>query len=231
MTAAALGAYGYVTISPKSVGVIDFISSEAKEQTPLLYSAKVREQAFIALRKRAAAILSNALKASKLNDTVAATVASGKAVIDATTLRRIALAYGGDESVVGGATLFLNKLDLLAFGDVRGTNEKKAVYEITPDTSNPNTGTIREGGLSVKYCIDSNLTACSGTAQAAEAQPTMFYGAPAGLELDLFGDYSIKVSEDFAFDKDMDTIRGTVKLGADVVAKGAFVALTIPASA
>lgn len=200
--------FDFVTIQPESIAVLDYISKQAKKQTPLLYSAKVREQAMIALRRKAAQIVTAALTASELVTPVA-----GKA-IEAATLRTIALNYGGDESVVGGAYLFLNKADLLAFGDVRGSNEKKAVYEITPD-GNGNTGTIKDGGLSVRYCINSNLTA-----------GTMFYGAPHNLELDLFSDYEIKVSEDFAFDKLMDAIRGDVELGAGVVAKGGFVKYT-----
>ena len=200
--------FDFVTITPESVAVLDYISKQAKKQTPLLYSAKVREQAMIALRRKAAQIVTAALTASELVTTV-----TGKA-IDAATLRTIALNYGGDESVVGGAYPFLNKTDLLAFGDVRGTNEKKAIYEITPD-GNGNTGTIKDGGLSVRYCINSNLAA-----------GTMYYGAPHNLELDLFSDYEIKVSEDFAFDKLMDTIRGDVELGADVVVKGGFVKYT-----
>lgn len=152
-----------------------------------------------------------------------------KGVINDKTLRNLVLAFGGDEGVEGGAVLFLNKADLVAFGDVRGTNEKKAVYEIEPDTDNPNTGIIKDGGLSVRYCLNSNLTACAGTAQTSDAQRTMFYGVPAAMELDLFSDYEIAVSADFAFDKLMDTIRGDVELGADVVAQGGFVVLTIPA--
>lgn len=114
---------------------------------------------------------------------------------------------------------------------MRGTNEKKAVYEITPDSANPNTGIIKEGGLSVRYCLNKNLAACAGTAQTAKAQPTMFYGVPRCLKLDLFSDYEIAVSDDFAFDKLLSTIRGDVEMGADVVVPGGFVALTIPASA
>ena len=200
--------YDFVDIKPESVAVVDYISKQAKKQTSLQYSSKVREQAMIALRKKAAAIVTAALTASKLTTTA---TGSG-AKIDEKTLRNIALSYGGDESIVGGAVLFLNKTDLLAFGDVRGTNEKKALYEITPDTTNPNTGTIKEGGLSVRYCINSNLTA-----------GTMYYGNPQTLELDLFSDYEIKVSEDYAIIKLMDTIVGDVEIGADVVAAGGFV--------
>mgnify|MGYP001082594211 FL=1 len=219
-----------VTITPTSVAVLAYISRQVQKQSPLLYEAKVREQALLALRKKAASLITDQLKASKLVTTQNATLDTGKkGVINEKTLRSLVLAFGGDEGVEGGAVLFLNKADLVAFGDVRGTNEKKAVYEIEPDTDNPNTGIIKDGGLSVRYCLNSNLTACAGTAQTSSAVKTMFYGIPAALELDLFSDYEIAVSADFAFDKLLDTIRGDVELGADVVAQGGFVALTIPA--
>lgn len=202
------GKYGFVTIQPESVAVVDYISKQAKKQTPLLYSAKVKEQAMIALRRKAAKIATNALTASTLVKTV-----TGKA-IDAHTLRAITLNYGSDESVVGGAYLFLNRLDLIALGDVRGTNEKKAIFEITPDP-NGNTGTIKDGGLTVRYCINSNI-----------AQGNLYYGDPQNLELDLFSDYEVKVSEDYAIVKLMDTIVGDVEIGADVVAKHGFIKYT-----
>lgn len=213
--AGALGTYDFVTIMPESIAVLDYISKQAKKQTPLLYSAKVREQALIALRKAANAKVIAALQASAL---VITATGSGSAIGEK-TLRNIALSYGGDESVIGGAYLVLNKADLLAFGDVRGTQEKKAVYEITPDPANPNTGTIKDGGLTVRYCINSGLAA-----------GTMFYGNPQCLELDLFSDYEVTVSEDFAFDKLMDTIRGDVEAGADVTVQGGFVKYTTAAA-
>lgn len=222
--------FDVVTITPTSVAVLAYISRQVQKQSPLLYEAKVREQALLALRKKAASLITDQLKASELVTTKNATLDTGKkGVINEKTLRNLVLAFGGDEGVEGGAVLFLNKADLVAFGDVRGTNEKKAVYEIEPDTANPNTGIIKDGGLSVRYCLNSNLTACAGTAQTSSAVKTMFYGIPAALELDLFSDYEIAVSADFAFDKLLDTIRGDVELGADVVAQGGFVALTIPA--
>lgn len=221
--------FGYVEIKPTSIRTMAQISEQVKAQTPLLYREKVVEQAMLALRKKAAELVTTALKGSTLVQSEAATLDTGKkGVIDDKTLRKLALAYGGDESVVGEAVLFLNKTDLIAFGDVRGTNEKKAVYEITPDAANPNTGTIKDGGLVVKYCINSNLTALAGTAQSTgAAQPTMFYGNPQCLELDLFKDYTIRTSDDFAIDKGLETIIGASELGAGVVVKNGFVTLTI----
>lgn len=225
--------FDYVDIKPTSVAVTAQISKQAKKQSPLNYAANVQSQAYIALRKKVAALATAALKASALNATVAATLtgtSTKSGAIDEKTLRNLVLNLGGDEGINSGV-LFLNKKDLLAFGDVRGTDEKRAVYEITPDTDNPNTGIIRDGGLAVRYCLNSGLTACSGTAQSSsEATVTMIYGDPQCLEIDLFSDYEIRVSEDFAFTSLMDTIRGDVEAGADVVAKHAFVALTIAKS-
>lgn len=218
--ASELGEFAFKTINPKDVIVLGGISAQAKKQTTVKYAAKVQQNALLALRKRAAKIATEALKASDLVKEITAT--AGK--IDAHTLRNLTLQYGDDESVLGNAYLFLNKADLIAFGDVRGTNEKKAIYTITPNAANPNTGTISEGGLSVPYVLNSGLTALS----SAEATGrTMFYGAPSCLHVALFGDYEVKVSEDYKFAANMDTIRGTLEMGSDVVAKHGFVALTV----
>lgn len=216
--------FDFVEIKPEKVTVIAYISEEVHKQTPLEYEAKVRAAALNALRRKAAQIITEKALASKITEPV--TLTTNK--IDAHTLRKIALSYGGDEGVVGGCVLYLNKLDLLAFGDVRGANEKKAVYEITPDTGNPNTGIIKDGGLSVRYCINSNLTALSTATQGAEGVKTMIYGATEeALELALFSDYEIKVSEDFKFNQGLLAIRGSAQLGADVVKQGGLVVVTL----
>ena len=202
--------FDFVTITPTSVAVLSSISKQAKKQSPLQYEAKVKESAMIALRAKASAIVTNAVLASALTEAKPITKLDEKA------LRSIVLGYGGDEGVEGEAYLFLNKADLITLGEVRGTNEKKAVFEITPDASNPNTGIIKDGGLVVKYCLNKNLTA-----------GTMLYGQPKHIELDLFSNYEIAVSEDFYFDKLMDAIRGDVELGADVIAKNGIIKVTV----
>lgn len=221
--------FGYVTITPASIGCYAQISKQARKQTPLLYEQKVTNLALKSLRKKAVSTIITAMQASTLVDTLSAELDSNsKGKITEKTLRQIVLAYGGDEDVVGNAVLFLNKADLTAFGDVRGTNEKKAVYEIIPDGANSNMGIIKDGGMSVRYCIVSGLTACAGTAQSASAaQKTMFYGDPTAFELDLFSDYEINVSKDFAITSLMDTIVGDAEIGGDVVVNHGFVALTI----
>ena len=207
--------FGFVEITPEKVTVISYISEEVQKQTPLDYEGKTKAAALTALRKRAAAFMTSKILASELNEEISISE------IGADTLRKIAFNYGGDENIVGNAILNLNKKDLIAFGDVRGTNEKKAIYEITPDASNPNTGIIKEGGLSVKYCINSNVTAF---AEAEAGAKTMFYGVPDdAAELALFSDYEIKVSEDYKFGEGLLAIRGSAQIGGNVVKKGGFV--------
>lgn len=214
--AGTLGSYKFVDIKPESVAVIDYITKQAKKQTNLQYASKVNGQALLALRKKAAKIVTEALKASELHASLQI------AAIGPDTLRKIVLNHGDDESsLVGGNVLILTKADLIAFGDVRGTNEKRPLYTITPD-GNGGTGTISEGGTSVRYCINSNLPGLTGSTAAA---PGMYYGNPQALELDLFSDYEVTVSKDFAIDKLMDTIVGDVELGAGVTVKHGFTAI------
>ena len=222
--------YAYVDITPSSLAVYSQISKQAKKQTPLKYEDKTKALALQSLRAKATdAVIVTKLKASTLVDEVVAPLdANHKGKLAADTLRKLVLSYGGDEFSGGQGVLFLNKTDLIAFGDIRGTNEKKAVFEIIPDV-NPNTGIIKDGGMSVKYCICSALTACEGTLYSSTGkQRTMFYGYPKNFKLDLFSDYEVRVSEDFAFTSLMDTIVGDVEVGGDVVVKKGFVALTIP---
>lgn len=201
--------FGFVDIKPTSKALLSYVSNQVQKQSPLNYKAKVEESALASLRKAASAMIVDAIVASDLTDALDGVAKDEK------TLRKIALTYGGNENVMGEAVLFINKTDLIALGDVRGA-DLNAVYEITPDASNPNVGMIKDGGLAVKYCICSDLTA-----------GTVLYGQPKNCELALFSNYDIRVSDDFAFNKNMLAVRGTVDMGADVVAKGGFVKATL----
>ena len=202
-------AFDTVEIKPETATVLSYISKQARKQTPLAYAAKVNESALVALRRYAAKLITDQLIASTLCAKVTG------AALDEKFLRKVAFAYGGDESIVGAAVLQLCKADLVTLGDARGS-DKKPVYEITPDASNPNTGIIKDGGLSVPYVLNSNLP--SGTA---------IYGQMNNFELALFSDYEINVSTDFAFDKGLLTVSGDVQLGGDVTVQGGFVVATV----
>ena len=215
--------FAYVTISPSTYSLVSYVSNEIRRQSPLNYTEKVRASAAKALRRKAASVIT----AAALSSTYGTEIIASQ--ITATTLRTIALTYGADDEVAGNAVLFLNKTDLIAFGDVRGTNEKKPVYEITPDTNNPNTGIIRDGGLSVKYCINPNCTALTGTTNSSTTAtlPTMFYGNPRNIKLDLFGATEIKASEDYKFAEDLLAVLGKASFGAGLVVSGGIVKVSI----
>ena len=212
--------YAFKTITPASYGIISAITNQVMKQSPLDYEGKIVDSAEKSLRVKAASIITNAI----VSDTLLAKPTNLKiSAIDEKTLRNIALNYGSDESVYGNAWLFLTKADLIAFGDVRSDTTLQAVYEITPDANNVNTGVIKDGGLSVRYCLNPNLTAL---ADAEANGVSMIYGQPENFELALFSDYEVKVSEDYQFAANMLTIRGTVDLGGSVVKKDGFIAVT-----
>ena len=215
--------FAYVSITPSTYSLVSYVSNEIQRQSPLNYTEKVKASAVKALRRKAASVITTAAITSTYCDEIIASQ------VTATTLRTIVTTYGADEEVVGNGVLFLNKTDLIAFGDVRGTNEKKAVYEITPDASNPNIGVIKDGGLSVKYCINPNCTALTGTTNSSTTAtlPTMFYGVPSALKLDLFGAMEIKASEDYKFAEDLLAVLGKASFGAGLVVKGGVVKVSL----
>lgn len=213
--------YGYETMTPDSIMVLSQISKQVRKQSPLDYEGKVVDSAEKALRVKVAKYITSKILASTLIEKPSDLKITA---IDDKTLRRIAFSYGSDETIYGNAWLFLTKKDLIKFGDVRGTNgNKSAVYEITPDTNNPNTGVIKDGGLSVRYCLNPNLKALE---TASEDEVSMFYGQPQNAVLGLFSDYEVQVSEDFAFDKNMLTIRGDAEIGCVVDKYHGFVCVT-----
>ena len=225
--------YNYVTLAPSTVTVMSQISKQVKKQTPVNYQTKVEDSAYKALKKKAAAIITNEIATSDLSKVLNIDVQNGKGSIDDKTLRNIALNYGSADAVMGDAVLMLTQADLVAFGDVRSDTTLQPVYDIKPNPANPNTGTISDGGLTVRYILNSNLTAISGTAQPAQGGDAivgMIYGQPRCCALGLFSGYEVLVSEDFAFDKGMLTIRGDVEMDAKVQVLNGFNVVVLPAA-
>ena len=226
-------------IKPFLVDTLTYVSREIRKQSPLNYSQKVEECAMQALRTKAGKLviggngstepygIINAVNTEQTPEPIYDTLEVSAATIDDKTLRKIVFAYGGDENIGSNAILYLNKADLIAFGDVRGSNEKKAVYEIIPDGSNPNTGIIKDGGLAVRYCINSECKALTGSTKGTAPIKTMVYGDPANYKLDLFGDYEVRVSEDYKFGERLLAVLGEVMLGGNVICEKGFVVVTL----
>lgn len=218
-------AFGYVDIQPSDVDVLAYISKKVRKQSPLQYEAKTLKAARTALIKKLSKKIVDAVYASELASKVSFAKDTTNGVkIGPDTLRKIALGYGGDEGV-GGGVLVLSKEDLIAFGDVRGTNEKKAIYEITPDTADENTGTIKEGGLVVRYFINKNCNVFQGNKSATAN--TMLYGNLKNIKMGVWGDIEVSTSEEYKFAEGMLTVLGEAEVGVDLVVKNGFEVVTI----
>lgn len=224
-------------ITPTLVTTLSYVSRNIQRTTPLNYQERVSTGALNALRAKTGTLIVTGDPAATIPEPTgilkAAAISDGTDIeitaIDATTLRKIALKYGGAKNVEGGGVLLLNKDDLIAFGDVRGTNEKKAVYEIEFSENSTTTGTIKDGGLVVKFCIVDDLPALSASGTAA-ASYCMAYGKPLAYQLDLFGPYTVEVSRDYKFAEGLLAVMGEVMIGGNVVTENGFIRVKKKAS-
>lgn len=231
--------FGSVTITPKNVAVTTYVSRELQKTTPLNYLEKVTESAMIALKVKLAQDIVTKIKTGKddasdaMYQTLTATAENGllngsKGQINERTLRLITMSYGGEANVYGNAVLYLNKQDLIAFGDVRGTNNKLPVYKITPNSQNPNIGIIEDGGLAVPYCLVPTLTSHQGAAQTTSDVQTMIYGSPFNFKEAIFGDFGVQVSSEYKFAEGLLTVMGEVMADGSVIVDNGFIVVTIP---
>lgn len=226
--AASDATFAKVTLTPNEYVSLSYVSKLLRKEAPQNYEAAVSKSAKGGLRQKMSKAIVDAVYASAHAASVEiAKDTTNGAKIGADTLRKIVLNYGGDEAVEGQAVLFLNKTDLQAFGDVRGTNEKKAVYDIVPDSANPNVGLIKDGGLSVPYCINKNCEALAGNKGASKK--TMIYGNPKCVKQILWGDVEVEANEGYKFAEGLLTVRGEVLADADLVVKDGFVVVKISA--
>ena len=239
-TASGDPTFGVAKIAPYELTTTSYVDRNISRLTPANYYAKVYAMAIRAMRRDTVKMIFNG-DGQSTNDMFGIKTAkniAGNAIyatkelsaVDADLLTELMFAYGGDEMLGDSCRLYLNKADLLALGKIRGTNEKRRLFDIVPDAGNPNTGTIREGGTIVPYSIASNLTALSGSSQGSAAIQTMVYGDPMNYELGLFGDYTVRVDESVKAVERMLTILGDAMVGGNLIVDKGFVVATLPKS-
>ena len=240
-TASSDPTYGVAKISPYELTTTSYVDRNISRLTPANYYAKTFAMAMRALRRDTVKMIFNGDGQSTNNDMFGIKTAKNVAgstifstlnvtAVDADLLTNLMFAYGGDEELGGNCRLYLNKADLLALGKLRGTNEKRRLFDIVPDAGNPNTGTIREGGTIVPYSIASNLTALSSSSAGSSAIQTMVYGDPMNYELGLFGPYTVRVDESVKAVERMLTILGDAMVGGNLIVDKGFVVATLPAN-
>lgn len=201
--------YDYVDINPAEWGVLDEISKQVKKQSPLDYQGAIEDSAVSALRDKASAKIIAAVKASTLAQAV-----TGRA-LDKDFLRNTVLGFRPINSK-GACKLYITQADLAVLGAVRGTNEKRALYEITFADETNTAGTIKEGGMAVSFRILDGLT-----------DGTQLYGQPGTIDMPMWGNYEVTTDEggDY-FKRSMIGIKGTQTAGADLVAKNGMQVIT-----
>lgn len=192
--------YNYVDISPSEWGVLDEISKMVTKMTPLDYQSAIAGSAVRALRSYACTQIVTKLAASTLLESVTVP-------LDQDYLRTLVLGFHAIPGK-GETRLYIGQDDMATLGKIRGTNEKKPLYDISFDAGTTTSGTITEGGLAVKFRILPDL-----------ASGTQYFGQPGTIDMPMWGDYEVETDEggDY-FKRNMIGIRGLQLAGADLVA-------------
>ena len=192
--------YDYVTINPAEWGVLDEISKQVAKLTPMSYLQAIERSALIALRKFASDKIIAAIQASDLKDEVTA-------ALDANYLRKLRLGFRAIEGL-GDVVLYINQADLATLGSVRGTNEKRPLYDIQFANGSSTSGTIQEGGIAVRFRVIDGL-----------ATGTQLFGQPGAVDMPMWDNYAVETDEggDY-FKRNMIGVRGLQTANADLVA-------------
>lgn len=147
-------------------------------------------------------IMSNAVKANTVVD-------FNLGVINENTLDELILNYGGEEDIESKMAILLNKLTLLAFSRVRGSDKRK-VYTI-----NYENGTIDGIKFFTSGYVKSFDSAVTGDAIIA-------YGDFNKYRVAVFSDIDTARSEHYKFRQGITAFRGDVFMGGNIMAYHAF---------
>lgn len=230
--------FAYAAIKPYEVSITSYIDRNMGKLTPVSYEQRVREMAMSSMRAKVNSLIVNGdgQASPDMFGCVNAKNTAGAAIFDtlnvtSTTLTPdnlvdLVFAYGGNEALGGNGRLYLNKADLAVIGKMRGTNEKKALFQITPD-GNGNTGMISDGGLFIPYTISNDVAALSTATRGAKDIPTMFFGDPQNYELGLFGAMTVRIDESVKAVERMNAILGDAMVGGNLIVHKGVVALTL----
>lgn len=193
--------FDHVTINPTEWSVFDEISNRVSRQTPVTYIDAIEQSAVSALRVTGCEKIIDAVLASTLAKKI------NSMALDASYLRNLILGYNAIKGK-GECVLYINRADLITLGNIRGTQDKKAVFEFEYDPGSTMSGTIKEGATSIKFRIEDHL-----------AVGTQLFGQPLTIHMPMWNAMEVKTDEHGEFFK-----KGTVGIvglqdaGADLCA-------------
>lgn len=219
--------FGVAEIKPYELNVTSFVDRNISRLSPANYYAKIQSMAMNALRSKLAALIVNGdgeasptfygIKTAK--NKAGAEIFASEALtgIDENVLDQLYFAYGSNESLGGNCRLLLTKANLKALGQLRGTNEKRRLFTITPDVGNANTGIIVDGGVVIPYALVDKV-----------GETSLLYGDLMNYEVGLFGEYSIRVDESVKAVDRMVAILGDAFVGGNLIRHKGSVVGTLP---
>lgn len=189
-----------VKIAPAEWAVFDTVSKQVKKMTPVNYMGAVETAALSALRAKGSDKIVAAIKASALTEKRTAVA------LDQDYLRNLVLGFRAVKNK-GSVCLYIAQEDLATLGKVRGTTDKKAVYEISFDADTTTSGTIKEGGTITRFRILDQLT-----------KGTQLFGQPMTIDMPMWDNYEISTDEGGEFfKKNVIGVRGLQTANADLV--------------
>lgn len=210
--------FDYVTLTPKTRNGVVYISKAIDRYTPLDYERAVLEEVIPAMLTDAEETAITGFGACKDSSSAsmvqAIAIQNSTGAIDQDTLRTILINFKRGENVRGTPTLFLTQAQLVEFGKVRGTNEKRPLYAITFDPNNSRRGTLSEGGSMVNFVI------CTGITK-------MILGQLDGYTLALWGDYRVEVDGSYKFAEGLNTVRYEYTAAGSVRVPNCFAEITL----
>lgn len=193
--------YGYVTINPAEWAAFDEVSNQVAKLSPIDYAREVKYSALIALRTVAEEKVMAAVQASALLEKLYSYT------LDQNYLRNVVLGFKSIKGK-GGVKLYLNRADLITLGEVRGTQDKKAVYNIAFKEGTNMEGTITEGGISVPFSVSDEI-----------AVGKQLFGQPKTIEMPMWDKYKIETNAGGEFFRKNEIgIRGIQTANADLCA-------------
>lgn len=198
---AAEPVFDYVEINKVKLTAYAEITEEISKLPNADYDASIQDSVLTALRRKK---IQQIIEGSGTGEFVGIINASTKIIDDKQTkaiaslsesfLDDIIYHYGGDEDVEGDAYLIINKLTLGQLAKIRGTENKRKVFDIKV---NGNTGTIDN----IPVIFTSKLPAYSST--LTKSQPYAIYGKLTAYEVAEFGDIEVSRSADYKFKEGM----------------------------
>ena len=205
-----------VQIKKTKITAYSEITKELEKTPSANYADAVEGNVTVSLKKKLAkeivvgdgaeghfvGIMSDAVKANTVSD-------YDLGDINENTLDELILNYGGDEDIESKMAILLNKLTLLAFSRVRGSDKRK-VYNINYENS-----TIDGIRFFTSSSVKSFDAATTGDAVIA-------YGDFNKYRVAVFSDIETARSEHYKFRQGITAFRGDVFMGGNIMAYKAF---------